>query len=347
MFVQCPKCDAQYKIPEGVILPKSGKFQCSACKEVFVEKDLNKFKNIDDTAICNEKLIKSTLNSDEVLSENLNKEQDDMTALTTDSVVLNPSPSQGHDFEMNSLPEAFVPIVEGSSVGKGKTRKIILFLIFLFVVIAGIFLYYKPATHALEDAIVRFTKDMMPNVLLKTKETPKMILNVQGKKQQKNKDFKSGKRRKTLKDNNTKEKTDAIVPESKQRVEQITKESSAESEVVTVAEVPDVQGNDINESAVSASVIADKIKIRGVSFRYQMTDEGAQVVVVEGMVFNLSDQRVSLPVLLVQLKDKEDKVVYTGEITLSESETASKHAQSFSGIFPFVADVTQAVVELK
>lgn len=347
MFVQCPKCGAQYKIPEGVILPKSGKFQCSACKEIFVEKDLNKFKNIDDTSIYDKKLIESTLNADEVLSENLNKVQDDITELSKDSVMSNPPPSQERDFEINSLPEAFVPIAESPSVRQGKIRKIILFLIFLFVVIAGIFLYYKPATHALEEAIGRFTKDMMPNVLLETKETPKMILNVQGKKQQKNKDFKSGKRRKPKKDNNTMKKADAIVPEAEQRVEHITKEANAESGAVTLTEVPNVQGNGINESAISASEMADKIKIRGVSFRYQMTDEGTQVIIVEGMVFNLSDQRVSLPVLRVQLKDKEDKVVYTGEIILPESETASKHAQSFSGIFPFVGDVTQAVVELK
>ena len=332
MFICCPKCEARYQISDEVQLPETQKFKCSACGAVFEQPvrmhTLKERELLAESPVSQEKVMPDSV---EVGDETPSVEQPNLSRLSADAADLGmiKRQTEGENDKTDSLPEAFIPVTASKRVVWG--RGIMWLFVFLFVAVAGTFLYYKPAARWLESAVNRFTKDMMPAVgfyeesshVVPVKERSKPKMRV----------------------------TKGALPGEMGQEKQNVSKASVPTSVVSgkeKEEMPSVQPQvDVPPVVVPAADVAGQIKIRGVTFRPETMADGTQKLVVEGMVFNLSDKRVALPSLAVRFENATGDVIQSGEIQLSDSETAPKHAQSFSGVFPAVSDVVRVAVVLK
>lgn len=124
MLITCPKCSAQYEIPEGVYIPNGKKMKCSNCQHVFISSN----EDVVEAAGNDADETFQPVNIDPVMDEKVGE----------DSVF-----AEDDVFQPEEVPQPFVPVVPAvverpEKRGVGVWLAVLSALIFVILVGAGI-----------------------------------------------------------------------------------------------------------------------------------------------------------------------------------------------------------------
>lgn len=301
MLIVCPKCGVRYVIPDDVTLKQTQKFMCSACAHVFSQEEDEEtkvkasFKQLaEKVKLPEETVLPSGVEEETVVSEN---DSPDFKALEAVSVQDRLEP-------VSFLPEEFQPVVSHT---RSKKFFILLICLGLGAVVLGMCM--PSVVASLKEGVNRFVSDMGRLPIW----------------------FETG----TSEAQNGLASSEAPVENAQEQAQTSVDEMNSISQTQgALISDQEASSQELSGPSVPAQQILDQIKIRGVSNHLEKDVSGQQIMVVEGMIFNMSSQVVALPSVEIRLTDGEGHIRQTYHHDINPSVIAPLHAVSFKAIVP-------------
>ena len=265
MLITCPKCSAQYQVPDEVELLPGRKLQCSECKFVF------KFQPV----IQEEKQEKVAL---------VPPEDAVLTTVSYSEKTVSIEKKQSVPTE-SSFPEVFCPVPAEDK--KGILSYLILFICFCFIALLSVVGWYYRDLLFMETNFFRFD----------TKEYQRPLRKMTPKRRS--------------------------VPVSRPKVVLPAQEQ----------DFPEVKSIEAETMPSVPSPERDSLVIQNSRFRVT-SQADISAVLIEGILYNSSDQDIPLPEkLYATAYEKEGRILFKKEIYLPQGMLKAHQEQAFFGTY--------------